>query len=265
MAFIDGLSLSRVGSRRSKAAIKVAFPEYSSEGRIAEQTTDPLAAKSHPVAGIITKEKVARLRTDLELMTAFQAGEEEAFADLYERYQARLFNFCLRMMANNEAHAADAFQETFIKIYQRAEQFRSGTNVIGWMLMVARNTCLNMLRAQRPNDSLDNHQSLVSQDRSMDPEFGHEQKFLKEILERAIAQLPVEIREPLILREFDGLSYNEIAEQLHITLGATKQRIYRAKQTLRKELWPYIKEEVAAGTLTAEDGLSFFGKEDSND
>jgi len=263
----SGFGLMAVGSKRKfferTALSKKQWPQPDIR-REEEDTTCEMSRVS-PLEPTKDHSKAVRTEqvSDLDLITRFQEGDEEAFADLYERYHPRIFTFCLRMMSNNETLAGDAFQETFIKIYQRAEQFRMGTNVIGWMLMVARNTCLNMLRAQKPNDSLDNHVGLVSQDRTMDPEFGHEQKFLKELLETAIGNLPVEIREPLILREFDGFSYSEIAKQLSITLGATKQRIYRAKQALRKELWPYIKEGTLYGALA--EGSGILGGEESDD
>ena len=83
---------------------------------------------------------------------------------------------------------------------------------------------------------------IESSDRSMHPEYHSEQESLRNALEHAIASLSMEIREPFMLHEFEGFSYKEIADQLAITLGATRQRIYRAKQELREMLIPEFEQ-----------------------
>src|SRR5581483_2168349 len=121
---------------------------------------------------------------------------------------------------------------------EKSSQFREGTNVVGWIYMIARNLCLNTIRNERPTESLDSQETLVSIDRSLAPEYDEEQHFLRRKLEEALATLPVEFREPFILREFDGFTYREIAEMTGTTLGMTKVRIYRAKQRMRELLSP---------------------------
>ena len=186
--------------------------------------------------------EVREVRSDVDLIKAFQAGDERAYAELYVRRKSEVYTFCLRMLAGDADAASDAFQEVFIKVYEKGDTFRDGTNVMGWLYMIARNTCLNMHRARKPNDTIENHQSLMSSDRTMGPEFGQEQSFLREMLERAITSLPEEFREPFILREFDGFSYAEIAEMTGTTLAVTKVRIHRAKQKMREILRPYLHE-----------------------
>ncbi len=191
-------------------------------------------------------------RSDLELLTAFCGGDERAFAELYVRRKSEIYTFCMRMLDGDPDAASDAFQETFIKVYEKANTFREGTNVLGWLYMIARNTCLNVHRAKRPIESIEGHLELQSQDRRMNPEFREEQTFLRQMLEQAIMQLPSEFREPFILREFDGFSYAEIAKLTSATLGVTKIRIHRAKQKMRELLRPYLRDEDAPGD-TAED------------
>ena len=185
---------------------------------------------------------------DVDLLKAFLAGDERAFAQLYARRKAEVYTYCLRMMGGDPDLASDAFQETFIKVYEKAETFRVGTNVMGWLYMIARNTCLNVHRARRNNDSIDHHPTLESRDRSLRPEYDEEQHFLRAILEEAIASLPEEFREPFILREFDGFSYSEIAAITGAPLARTKIRIHRAKERMRVILKPYLSEEVGQKT-----------------
>ncbi|MDP4220015.1 MAG: sigma-70 family RNA polymerase sigma factor [Bacteroidota bacterium] len=187
------------------------------------------------------------VRSDLELLTAFRGGDERAFAEFYTRYKSEIYTFCLRMLGGDSAEAGDAFQETFIKVYEKIDTFRYGENVRGWLYMIARNIALNVYRSKRPEETIEFHQDLPSNERRLSPEFNGEQNSLRIALEDAIAKLPIEFREPFILREFDGLAYPEIAEITGTTMTITKVRIHRAKQRLRKMLAPIITDEAYRG------------------
>src|SRR5581483_4715202 len=112
--------------------------------------------------------------------------------------------YCLRMMAGDRDKSSDVFQEVFIKALEKSSQFREGTNVGGWIYIIARTLSLHTHRNERAPESLDSQETLVSIDRSLAPEYEEEQHFLRRKLEEALATLPVEFREPFILREFDG-------------------------------------------------------------
>ncbi len=181
--------------------------------------------------------------SDLELWQLFQkSSDERAFAELYQRHKADLYTYCLRMMSGDRDKASDIFQEVFIRAFEKSAQFRSGTNIAGWLYMIARNMCLNTHRNSHPAERLDGPDvtlaMLASTDRSLAPEYDEEQHFLRRKLEEALARLPLEFREPFMLREFDGFTYREIAAMTGITLGMTKVRIYRAKQRMRELLAP---------------------------
>jgi len=179
--------------------------------------------------------------SNYDLLCRFRSGgDERAFAELYRRHKAEVYTYCLRMMSGDRDAANDLFQEVFIKAFEKADQFRVGTNVTGWIYMIARNLCLNAIRDRRPNDALDAHPMLASRDRSLAPEYDEEQHFLRQKLEEALQALPLEFREPFMLREFDGFTYSEIAQMTGATLSVTKVRIYRAKQKMRELLGPYI-------------------------
>jgi len=191
--------------------------------------------------------------TDIELLQRFQQGDEEGYVELYLRRQAEVYTYALRLSAGDRDLASDIFQETFIKVYRKAHTFREGTNVLGWLYTIVRTTYLNHKRKRSLVGLDDTHDNIQSTDRSMNPEFREEQSTLKERVERAIANLPVEIREPFILREFDGFSYQEISEQLNITLGAVRQRIYRAKLAMREELQDLVQDLIPASSILSEE------------
>jgi RNA polymerase sigma-70 factor (ECF subfamily) len=167
---------------------------------------------------------------------------DEAFAELYRRHKSEIYSYCLRMMGRDEALASDLFQDVFIRAYERAAQFRSGTNVRGWLYTIARNLCLNAMRSRQPVDSIELHPMLANVDRSLAPEYDEAQHFLRDRIERAVAELPTEYREAFVLREFDGFSYANIAEMTGTSLSVTKVRIWRAKERLRTLLQPYLAE-----------------------
>ena len=195
------------------------------------------------VSGVLkrSKEELAKLE-DSELLTLFQSGEENAFYTLFERRQKEIYSHCFRMCARDGEKANDAFQDTFVKVFTRKALFTDATNGRAWLYRIATNTCLNYLRYDKrhPREALD--ENLNSRDPQMQPDFATEQDALRNSLESAIAELPMELREPFLLREIDEFSYEDAAAQLGITVPACRQRVYRAKQLLREAL-----EEVVTG------------------
>src|ERR1019366_2212151 len=142
-----------------------------------------------------SKEELAKLE-DSELLTLFQEGEEKAFYTLFERRQKEIYSHCFRMCARDAEKANDAFQDTFIKVFTRKALFTDATNGRAWLYRIATNTCLNYIRYDKrhPREALDDN--LNSHDPQMQPDFGTEQESLRNSLEAAIAELPIELREP---------------------------------------------------------------------
>ncbi|MCX7735889.1 MAG: RNA polymerase sigma factor [Candidatus Kapabacteria bacterium] len=160
-------------------------------------------------------------------------GSAEAFHILYEKYRNNIYKFCLRML-NEVELAEDAFQETFIKIYEHSSEFK-GENFSAWAFKIARNTCLNYLRSKKEFISFN--------DELYEPiDYQKEDIVLSEFIKKAIAQLPIPLREALILREYEDLSYQEIANILNIDLSLAKIRVHRSRLILRKILEPLKKE-----------------------
>jgi RNA polymerase sigma-70 factor (ECF subfamily) len=173
--------------------------------------------------------------TDAELfyqMKEEKSVAERAFGELYARHSPRVFAYCRRILGDRE-RAQDAFQDTFVKFYQSAQQERIMTNVPAFLLRIARNLCLNAQRSR--------HQTVQFEDfhASMSDEPAEKTELLK-LITTALELLPDDYRESFVLREYDGLSYQEIAEITNSSMATVKIRLFRAKQKIRDILAPYL-------------------------
>ncbi len=160
-------------------------------------------------------------------------GSAEAFRILYDKHNRKVYRFCLRMLGEVEL-AEDAFQETFIRVYEHRKDFR-GKNYTAWLFTIARHTCLNMIRAKKTHETFD--ETFHAKKSPKVSDVG-----AKDYIQRAMSMLPVALREALILREYEECSYKEIAEILDIDLSLAKVRVHRARLQLRKMLKPLVKE-----------------------
>jgi RNA polymerase sigma-70 factor, ECF subfamily len=157
---------------------------------------------------------------------------EPAFTELYARHAGRVYAYCLRIMGEpNEAQ--DVFQEAFIRFYESVQRITTMTNVPGFILKIARNLCLNRRRDRKPYIHLDEVEDLLPRSPGRDTD-------VLELITMALDMLQEEYREVFVLREYEGLSYSEIAEVLDITVATVKIRVFRAKRQLRELLAPYM-------------------------
>lgn len=180
----------------------------------------------------IGKNKISEKKLN-KAIEEFNSGSAEAYHILYKEYNQKVYRFCLRMLGNPE-QARDAFQETFIKIYEKSEQF-SGNNFQSWLFTIARNHCLNIIRTKKEEESFDETYHQPSSGKMTD--FG-----VRDFIKNAIAKLPDQMREAIILREYEELSYKEIAEVLNVDLSLAKVRVHRARNMLKEMLEPLVKE-----------------------
>ncbi len=164
----------------------------------------------------------------IAVVMAFRNGDRGAFRTLYDMFHTAVYRFC-RHMIGDEAMAKDAFQETFIRMFEHRQELR-GTNIRSWLFTISRRVCLNHLRTKRAQH--------VSFDESFHAYGDHVQSdvLLKEQIERALDHLPLALREALVLREYEGHSYIEIAAIVGIDLSLAKVRVYRARLMMRKLL-----------------------------
>lgn len=176
--------------------------------------------------------------SDSELFKMLSNGDKEgefAFLEIYRRYSNRIFAYCKRFLGDRE-DAMDVFQETFVKFYQTAKEDREMTNLPAFLLRIARNLCLNVLRQRKSTSEIEDYMSSINIEKEND-----ENELLR-LIKEAIMKLPEDYREIFILREYQGMSYNEIANHLNISLPLVKVRLFRAKEKLREILAPYISE-----------------------
>lgn len=185
--------------------------------------------------------------TDEELMARFQAGDSDAMEQLFARFQKPLFNFFYRMVGRRET-AEDLVQETFIKLCRFGHTFcGSNAKFTTWLYSVAGNQCRDYIRHsnRRPETPVaDMEQTYSEEDQIELPVESLEspveehlmQMELREELKVAIRSLPEKERTAIILREYHGLEYKEIAETLGCPIGSVKVLIFRARQRLRERL-----------------------------
>ncbi len=176
-------------------------------------------------------------------MESFSGGNEAAYGVLYERYHKDVWRFSMKMLKYDEDKASDAFQDVFIRVYEKGETFRGKGSVKSWLMMITRNVCLNILRTEKRSAAIEEPDELPTPDQSMEPGFAQEQSSLRELLETAIDRLPDDLKEVIILREVEGMSYDGIAQETGTNLGIVRQRIWRARQKLRKYLLPYLQDD----------------------
>jgi RNA polymerase sigma-70 factor, ECF subfamily len=181
---------------------------------------------------------------DGELMAALGSGNDLALNSLMDRHGEKIFHYLLRLL-QNEADAADAAQETFVRVYQYRQSFRRNARFTPWLYTIATNLARDRMRraARHPQVSLNAPVSdgegelgdfMEAAEPAPDAQILREERIAT--IREAIAGLPEAFRTPLILAEFEGMSQAEIAEVLHCSVKAVENRIYRARQRLKERL-----------------------------
>jgi len=176
------------------------------------------------------------------LVDEASAGSMPAFEQLVLLYGKRIYNYCYRMTENKE-DAEDTAQEVFIKAYRSLNGFKRNSSFSTWLFSIAYNACIDILRKKKlvivpiaghDEDSKNQIAELASNEPSVEEEVLMNER--KNAVHKAIAKLKPEYRTVILLREIDGLSYDEIASVLNIPLGTVKSYISRARDELRTSL-----------------------------
>jgi len=173
---------------------------------------------------------------DLELITLAQQGDRQAFGELVMRYRERVIGVVYRMCGDSQL-AEDAAQEAFIRAWQQLPRYQPRAPFQSWLYRIALNRATDVLRADRETADVDDL-PLVAQE--LEPEAAAERNALHEQVQQAVLALPEASRSVLILREYEGLSYKEIAETLDIPLGTVMSRLNYARGRLREWLCPLL-------------------------
>ena len=166
-------------------------------------------------------------------------GDANAFETLVLEYEKNVYNIALRMTGNSE-DAAVMTQEAFIKAYNSLQSFRGDSKFSVWLYRIVSNVCLDFLRSKnrRPTVSLSvedddgEDAQLDVADESQSPELLLDRKLTRDSVRRGLDSLPPDYRQILLLREIQGLSYDEIAQALSLEVGTVKSRIFRARKRL---------------------------------
>ena len=181
---------------------------------------------------------------DLADMARLDSGHDGALNELMDRHAGKLFNYIIRCLQNDE-DAADLVQEAFVRVYQNRARFDSNQRFLTWLYAIATNLVKDRYRwrSRHPQLSLDAESTETGNTfRDSLPEDGplpnerlqaHERA---EAVRRAVAALPEELRQPLILAEYEDRSHAEIGKILRCSAKAVETRIYRARQQLRASL-----------------------------
>jgi RNA polymerase sigma-70 factor (ECF subfamily) len=194
---------------------------------------------------ITTPDADARDRADMEQLIA---GRDAALNDLMERHATPVFHFLCRMVGN-EDDASDLAQETFVRVFRARASFRTGEKFSTWLFTIAANLARNHFRwrSRHPNVSLeaetgDTEQTLGSTLPATDPA-PNEQALTAErarAVRAAVGKLPEDLREAIVLCEWEELSIAEAATILEATPKAVESRLYRARQILRERLKQWL-------------------------
>jgi RNA polymerase sigma-70 factor (ECF subfamily) len=171
---------------------------------------------------------------DSELLRQIQSGDAAAFDEIMRRYKRPIVNFVFRMLRNAQ-DADEIAQDVFVRVYQNLDAYRPGTKFSTWLFAMARNAAIDRLRwrARHPSESLDSAPEITASSGTAEDVGARE---IGEQIAGAVARLPEDQRTTLVLAEYHGMSYAEIAAVTRCSVKSVESRLYRAKQTLRQTL-----------------------------
>lgn len=196
---------------------------------------------------VIGADSMTDHRTDIHIIEAVKRGDAHAFDSLVLRYQTRILKVVARYI-RDPSEIFDVCQEVFIKAYRAIDKFRGDSSFYTWLYRIAINTSKNYLIAQgRRLPDIDIEKENIDKflSRNAPRENGTPEKLLmRDEIEHAvydtIDHLPKELRMAIMLREMDGLSYEEIAEVMACPVGTVRSRIFRARAAIDKNVQPLL-------------------------
>lgn len=195
-------------------------------------------------AASIPRDERAR---DLALVEAARGGDRRAFGELVERYQRRVYAIAFGILRNRE-DAWDVAQEAFVKAYKNLDRFEGNSAFYTWLYRITYNLSIDTLREKARRDTVDigetkKLEEAMDRDGRSDvgnPDETAHRKELAAVIEKALSLLSEKHRAIIVLREIEGLSYEEMAEVLAISKGTVMSRLFHARQNLQALLLPYV-------------------------
>ena len=199
----------------------------------------------------IQKRSEEGITEELALVQAAKGGDLEAFSELVRRYDRNIFRIA-QHITHNEEDAQDVVQDAFLKAYQNLGQFQGNSKFYTWLVRIAVNEALMRLRKRRTDRTVSLDEDVETEEGTMprevadwspNPEQIYGQSELGEILRKTIQGLPHGFRTVFVLRDIEGLSTEETAEMLGLSIPAVKSRLLRARLQLRERLTRYFKSK----------------------
>jgi len=193
------------------------------------------------------------ITSELALVQAAKNGDLEAFSDLVRRYDRNIFRIA-QHITHNEEDAQDVVQDAFLKSYQNLDQFQGNSKFYTWLVRIAVNEALMKLRRRRNDRTVSLDEDVETEDGSIprevadwapNPEQLYKQAELSDILKKTFQGLAPGFRTVFVLRDVEGMSTEETAEMLGLSVPAVKSRLLRARLQLRERLARYFKSKQA--------------------
>lgn len=184
--------------------------------------------------------QILKLDDDFSIVKQFIDGDEPAFNLLVKRHKEKVRNIIFMTLGSTDG-VDDIAQEVFITVYKNLRKFRFEAQFTTWLYRITINKCKDHLRKIKIRSIFSNFKE--------DEDFGYhhdlESKDISEIVQKAILKIPAKLRLPLLLKDIEGFSYQEIADSLNCEIGTVKSRIFRARESLKNILKP-IEQELRA-------------------
>ncbi len=186
-----------------------------------------------------TAAEILLMQTDEQIIEAARAGDSEAFGEIVRRWERRIFALAYGILGSVE-DARDATQETFFAAYRNMHSFRGEARISTWLHRIAVNQCISRTRrtASRPEVELDERENGVSDvvSKHASPIVVAEQGETTDAVRRAVKSLPIELRQVVVMKEFEEMTFQEISDTLGVPLSTVKSRLYTALKQLKMRL-----------------------------
>mgnify|MGYP001822034991 FL=1 len=198
------------------------------------------------------------IKGDHELVQRVQAGDQTAFRELYDKYHRRAFAVAVGVVKNQD-DALDAVQEAFVKVHKNIDKFQGTSSFYTWLYRIVMNASIDHVRKKSRRKSLDfdeyalHEQSAVAGDGALVPNITDAnpgkaalRRELGSAIQGALAELPEHHRAVIVLREIEGMSYEQMADTLEVPKGTVMSRLFHARKKMQAALAPYLGAEEAS-------------------
>ena len=180
-----------------------------------------------------------RIGDDSHLVDRLRRGDPRAFAELVIAYQHRVFGVALHMLRDH-TETEEIAQEVFLRVHRAVEEFRGEAKLSTWLYAITSRLCLDRLASSEHRHAYLGEEPLTRLASDADAAAHVAQGELEAALDRALAELPEKRRIVIVLRDLEGLAYEEIAEALDLSLNAGRAGLHRARMDLKEKLEPYL-------------------------